>query len=95
MEKLVSEIFLKKLKLSISQDQQPEHLCSLFLLYVQINDYLCQGDLKKKKKSALWMPYLIKDLNSSNSSKVSRIPLMQVKQNFTCKTSHRPVEKKI
>ena len=50
MEKLVSEIFLKKLKLSISQDQQPEHLCSLFLLYVQINDYLCQGDLKKKKE---------------------------------------------
>ena len=50
MEKLVPEIFLKKLKLSISQDQQAEHLCSLFLLYVQVNDYLCQGDLKKKKK---------------------------------------------
>ena len=31
--------FSRKLKLSTSQDQQPEHLHSLFLYYVQVEDY--------------------------------------------------------
>ena len=34
MEKLVLEPFIKNSKLSISLDQHPARLCSLFLLYV-------------------------------------------------------------
>ena len=38
-EKLVPRPFAKKAKFSISLDQQSEVLCSLFLLYVQVDCY--------------------------------------------------------
>ena len=38
-QKLVLDPFLKKLKQSVTLDQQSEVLCSLFLLYVQVENY--------------------------------------------------------
>ena len=64
--------FLKKSKLSMSVDQQFEASCSLFSLYVEVEDY--QNILKLRYSSLAFTSYkafLINKKRSENSSPVS------------------------